>query len=109
MHVMRYNSLAVARAPRGFQATAHNSAGEVMAMENPRLLMWSVQFHPESIGTFGGLQLLANVLDLAGVTGEKSAEQWTNRVGGVPSQAAYEHSARPASGTATALSVEPMR
>jgi anthranilate synthase len=51
----------------GFEVTAVTADGVVMAIEDPRLGRWGVQFHPESILTTAGgagHQIVANVLRL---------------------------------------------
>jgi anthranilate synthase/aminodeoxychorismate synthase-like glutamine amidotransferase len=58
---MRYHSLAV----EGFdgtrlQAIAHTDDGTVMALAHSQYPCVGVQFHPESVGTEYGLQLLKN-------------------------------------------------
>jgi anthranilate synthase/aminodeoxychorismate synthase-like glutamine amidotransferase len=69
--VMRYHSLAVqpGTVPPDFvtTATAAEAGGEtVMAIAHRTLPLYGVQFHPESVGTTAGSQLLANFLELAG-------------------------------------------
>ena len=70
----RYHSLVVERKtfPSELEITAETAEGEVMGLRHKSLPIWGVQFHPESIATEGGHQLLANFLDLAGV--KRSAE-----------------------------------
>ena len=65
----RYHSLAVAREslPDDLEVTAWTDDGEIMGFQHKTRLVFGVQFHPESIATEGGHQLLANFLDLAGV------------------------------------------
>ena len=63
--VMRYHSLAV----EGFentsmQATANTADGTVMALAHTQYPCTGVQFHPESVGTEHGLQLLKNWAEL---------------------------------------------
>ena len=63
---IRYHSLAVAEPlSSDIIATAHTDAGLVMGIEHRRWPQWGVQFHPESILTEHGLQLLGNFRDLA--------------------------------------------
>ncbi len=69
--VMRYHSLAVrpGTLPADFvtTATAAEAGGEtVMAIAHRTLPLFGVQFHPESVGTTAGSQLLDNFLQLAG-------------------------------------------
>jgi anthranilate synthase component 2 len=65
----RYHSLAVDRAtlPDDLEVTAWTEDGEIMGFQHRTRPVFGVQFHPESIATEGGHQLLDNFLDLAGV------------------------------------------
>jgi anthranilate synthase component II len=65
----RYHSLAVKREtmPDVLEVTAWTDDGEVMGVQHKTRPLHGVQFHPESIATHGGHDLLANFLDLAGV------------------------------------------
>ena len=65
----RYHSLAVKRdsLPNSLKVTAWTDDGEIMGLAHAARPIYGVQFHPESILTEGGHQLLANFLDLAGV------------------------------------------
>ena len=65
----RYHSLAVDRAtlPDDLEVTAWTKDGEIMGFQHRTRPVFGVQFHPESIATEGGHQLLDNFLDLAGV------------------------------------------
>lgn len=67
MPVGRYHSLIAAREglPFCWRVTATSPGGEVMAVAHRKLPRWGVQFHPESILTPSGPQLLANFLRLA--------------------------------------------
>lgn len=61
----RYHSLAVdeSRLPSELLVTARSLEDEeIMGMEAPRQRLYGVQFHPESIMTPHGLQILANFL-----------------------------------------------
>jgi para-aminobenzoate synthetase component 2 len=60
----RYHSLAVVEEsiPAELEVTAHTAGGVVMAMRHRDLPLEGVQFHPESVLTEGGHQLLANWL-----------------------------------------------
>lgn len=63
---IRYHSLMVASPlPPDLLATAHADAGLIMALRHRRLPQWGVQFHPESILTEHGIDLIANFRDLA--------------------------------------------
>lgn len=60
----RYHSLVVERnsLPEAFIVTAETSDGLVMAISHRHVPMQGVQFHPESILTTSGKQILANML-----------------------------------------------
>ncbi len=61
----RYHSLIVQEPlPSDFILTAFTAEGEVMAMKHRHYPCYGVQFHPESILTEGGKQLLANFLQM---------------------------------------------
>jgi para-aminobenzoate synthetase len=60
LEAVRYHSLAVADLPPELEATAWSPDGVVMALRHRTLPQWGVQFHPESIGTFGGHTMLRN-------------------------------------------------
>jgi anthranilate synthase component II len=65
----RYHSLAVRREtlPDVLQVTAWTEDGEIMGLSHRTRPIHGVQFHPESIATEHGHDLLANFLDLAKV------------------------------------------
>jgi anthranilate synthase component 2 len=65
----RYHSLSIDRAtlPADLEITAWTEDGEIMGVQHKTRPIHGLQFHPESILTEGGHQLLANFLDLAGV------------------------------------------
>ena len=65
----RYHSLAVKREtlPEVLEVTAWTADGEIMGLAHKTRPIHGVQFHPESIATEHGHDLLANFLDLAGV------------------------------------------
>ena len=65
----RYHSLSVTRAtlPDVLEITAWTDDGEIMGLRHRQRPVHGVQFHPESIATQYGHELLANFLDLAGV------------------------------------------
>jgi anthranilate synthase/aminodeoxychorismate synthase-like glutamine amidotransferase len=62
----RYHSLLVERAtlPADLEITAETAEGEIMGLRHKKLPVWGVQFHPESIATEGGMNILKNFLSL---------------------------------------------
>ncbi|VEI87825.1 Para-aminobenzoate synthase component 1 [Nocardiopsis dassonvillei] len=63
---VRYHSLAVPEPlPETLTATAWAEDGVVMGLEHRTLPRWGVQFHPESVASEHGAELVANFLDLA--------------------------------------------
>jgi anthranilate synthase/aminodeoxychorismate synthase-like glutamine amidotransferase len=69
IRVGRYHSLVAEPASLGepLRPTAWTVDGVVMALEHERLPVYGVQFHPESILTEFGYEILANFLRLAGI------------------------------------------
>ena len=65
----RYHSLAVKREtlPEVLEVTAWTADGEIMGLAHRTRPIHGVQFHPESIATEHGHDLLANFLDLANI------------------------------------------
>lgn len=62
----RYHSLVLKpdTMPDCLEVTAQTDEGEIMGVRHKELPIWGVQFHPESILSEGGRQLLKNFLDL---------------------------------------------
>ena len=62
----RYHSLIIPRdgLPQGFTVAAWTADDEIMAVHSQQHETWGVQFHPESILTESGMQLLSNFLQL---------------------------------------------
>jgi len=62
----RYHSLVVARKglPRELEVSAETADGTIMGLRHRKLRVEGVQFHPESILTDAGMQLLQNFLCL---------------------------------------------
>lgn len=68
-NVVRYHSLVIdGGLPECLEATAFAADGVVMAVRHRTLPQWGVQFHPESICTEYGDQIIANFLEMAGGT-----------------------------------------
>ena len=65
----RYHSLCIEKetAPDVLEVTAWTEDGEIMGVQHRTRPIHGVQFHPESIATECGHELLANFLDIAGV------------------------------------------
>jgi anthranilate synthase component 2 len=65
----RYHSLVVERdsLPDALEITAETADGVIMGLQHTRYPVHGVQFHPESIASEHGHQLLSNFLDLARV------------------------------------------
>jgi anthranilate synthase component 2 len=65
----RYHSLSVQKEhlPAELEITAWTEDGEIMGVQHRSRPVHGVQFHPESIATECGHELLANFLDIAGV------------------------------------------
>ena len=68
----RYHSLAIEKAtlPDCLEITAWTEDGEIMAVRHRELDVHGVQFHPESIVTEHGHDLLRNFLNLPGPRGD---------------------------------------
>lgn len=73
----RYHSLAVVRdsVPPQLEVTAETDSGVVMALRHREQPIWGVQFHPESVLTEGGYQMLGNWLEQVGLKGAAERAQ----------------------------------
>jgi anthranilate synthase/aminodeoxychorismate synthase-like glutamine amidotransferase len=62
----RYHSLVIQRdsMPDCLEVTAETDEGEIMGVKHKQLPIWGVQFHPESILTENGRQIMKNFLKL---------------------------------------------
>jgi len=62
----RYHSLIVERSslPACLEMTAWVEEGEIMGLRHRNLPVWGVQFHPESILTVGGMDILRNFIEI---------------------------------------------
>ena len=71
MTVMRYHSLIVEplSLPECLSVTAKTDDNVIMGLKHKHLPIHGVQFHPESIGTPEGIQLLTNFLDQTEILG----------------------------------------
>ncbi|MEU3772949.1 aminodeoxychorismate synthase component I [Streptomyces sp. NPDC032472] len=73
MEVVRYHSLAVTDLPESLEATAWTPDGILMGLRHRTRPQWGVQFHPESICSQYGIELLANFARLT--AGHQAARQ----------------------------------
>jgi len=67
----RYHSLAVVAntVPDELLVTSKTEGGVIMGIQHKTLPIYGVQFHPESVLTQGGYQMLGNWLESIGLTG----------------------------------------
>lgn len=67
--VGRYHSLVIEKStlPDTLKAIATADDGTIMAVKHVEYPVYGVQFHPESILTLSGYQVLANFLELSGI------------------------------------------
>src|ERR1039457_5074343 len=65
----RYHSLIVERLtlPDCLEITAWVDNGEIMGLRHKELPLWGVQFHPESILTESGMDVLRNFLEISAI------------------------------------------
>ena len=73
--ITRYHSLVVEKKslPSCFEITAETDDGVIMGLQHKTHPVHGVQFHPESIASQFGHALLANFLELAGLSPDRSA------------------------------------
>lgn len=67
----RYHSLSVQppSVPAELEVTAQTADGVIMGLAHRTAPLWGVQFHPESVLTEGGYQMLGNWLESLGLEG----------------------------------------
>lgn len=67
----RYHSLAVVRetVPAELEITGQTESGVIMGLQHRSKPIYGVQFHPESVMTEGGYQMLGNWLETLGLKG----------------------------------------
>jgi para-aminobenzoate synthetase component 2 len=67
----RYHSLAVVAStvPDDLVVTSKTAGGVIMGLQHKKLPIYGVQFHPESVLTQGGYQMLGNWLESLGLKG----------------------------------------
>lgn len=61
--VARYHSLAAAEPLPNLRVTARAADGEIMAVEHKEYPVYGLQFHPESVMTPHGAQIISNFLE----------------------------------------------
>ncbi|HJQ80005.1 MAG TPA: aminodeoxychorismate/anthranilate synthase component II [Lacipirellulaceae bacterium] len=95
--VGRYHSLVVEpdSLPRSLRATAWTADRVLMAFQHKHLPVFAVQFHPESVLTEHGYDLLANFLLLAGLNARESPAALAKRELARPQQARWPMPAGP--------------
>lgn len=73
----RYHSLAVvdSTVPTDLLVTSRTENGIIMGVQHASRPIYGVQFHPESVLTEGGYQMIANWLQVAGLPGAVAAAQ----------------------------------
>lgn len=114
LEVIRYHSLVVDTLPPVLEPLARTADGVLMALRHRSLPLWGVQFHPESIGTTGGRQLMANFRRLTEQHGRRRPVPAPGRAGQrtvpvaarVPVPVPAPVTAAIATATATAAAVE---
>lgn len=91
--VARYHSLAAApdTVPDILRVTARTGDGEVMAVEHREFPVYGVQFHPESVLTPDGMQIMENFVKYAGRPAETKQESIL-KINAAPEKAAEKGS-----------------
>ncbi|MDO5744469.1 MAG: aminodeoxychorismate/anthranilate synthase component II [Micrococcaceae bacterium] len=81
----RYHSLAAVRSsiPASLEITAETEGGAIMGLAHREAPLWGVQFHPESVLTEGGYQMLGNWLESLGLQGAADHASTLSRCLGV--------------------------
>ena len=95
----RYHSLAVVdgTVPDSLTVTARTTGGVIMGLNHQSAPVYGVQFHPESVMTEGGYTMIANWLEVTGLTGAAAiARTLSPRVSGVAHSAGGAGGAAPA-------------
>ncbi len=66
IRIARYHSLIIEREtfPEILEIVAETDAGEIMACHHRERPIWGLQFHPESIATQNGMDILKNFINL---------------------------------------------
>ena len=74
----RYHSLAVVdeTVPETLEVTSRTTGGVIMGLRHRSSPVYGVQFHPESVLTQGGYQMIGNWLSVAGLPGAAETARW---------------------------------
>lgn len=63
-NIMRYHSIVIQDMPEGFEIIARTTDDdEIIAIQNEKLTIYGLQYHPESIGTDDGIRMIQNFID----------------------------------------------
>ncbi len=92
LRVCRYHSLAAepATLPKALRVTSQSEDGVIMSVSHREYPVVGLQFHPESILTDRGYQLLANYLQLAGLTVRAPLPSWDSELQSEPARGLSE-------------------
>ncbi len=99
---VRYHSLAVEDVPDELEEQAWSDDGVLMAVRHRVLPMWGVQFHPESICSEYGRELLANFAEATRVRAHRGVSAGASRASATPERPASEASASESAGIESA-------
>jgi len=64
----RYHSLAITKLPQELEVTARTEEGIIMGIKHKHRPIYGLQFHPESVLTPDGLEIVENFLKVAQVS-----------------------------------------
>ncbi len=97
----RYHSLAVvdSTVPSSLVVTSRTQGGVIMGLRHESAPVYGVQFHPESVLTEGGYQMLANWLTVVGLPSAREAARGLSPLVSSTPPTGTERCARPAERT----------
>ena len=96
---VRYHSLAVVEVPDELEEQAWSDDGVLMAVRHRVLPMWGVQFHPESICSEYGRELLANFAAATRVRAHRGVSVGASRASATTERPASEASTSESAGS----------
>ncbi|ANP28311.1 aminodeoxychorismate synthase, component I [Dermabacter vaginalis] len=103
LRIVRYHSLAIAECPPDLEVLGSTPDGAIQAARLHGKNVWGVQFHPESIRTEGGLDLMRAFLNVRGGADDSPAtvgpEESAVMTGQTPGPAASQPGSVPATHT----------